>query len=117
MSNNQQNFSLADILELRRSKERPRRKPARNLNTRETKDPETLAVLSQHQEKLTNLVIFPKNKELPPCPKCRSMLTFQRELRDQARLVCTPGGHSTEVIRITASHIWVRADFFEGDFE
>ncbi len=95
----------------------PVRKPARNLDTRETKDPETLAVISQHQEKLTNLVIFSKSKELPPCPKCGNRLFFQRELCDQARLVCTPGGHSTEVIKITASHIWVISDFFERNSE
>lgn len=89
------------------------RKHPRKIDSREIKDPETQVVLQKHQERLGNLLAFSKSHILPNCPKCSARLFFEEEIRGDSRLVCRAGGHSTEVIRVSARHIWVRADFFQ----
>lgn len=116
MNNNEVDWELLERFRLDDREVKPKKRITRRFDVREPKDPETLAVISQHQEKLKNFVVFSANKKLPTCPKCGNKLFFQREIRDQARLVCTIGGHSTEIIRFNTNQIWVRADFFERDF-
>ncbi len=108
MNNNEVSLVLQGLLGNRKSLRRYQRK----IEGKEPRDPTTIAVLGEYRERLSNLVAFLRNQPLPNCPKCGTRLFFEAEIREDARIVCR-AGHSTEVVRISASKIWVRADFFQ----
>lgn len=111
MSNHERVLSIADILELRRSMERKPKRVSRKQEGKGPRDNKALDLLAKHQERLNQVLKFSITDKLPPCPKCNGKLVLERKFGDDSRLICT-NGHSTDVIRISATFFWVRADFF-----
>ena len=115
MSTHEISLALQGLLGKRDHNGRSSRKFPRKIEGKQLKNPETLAVVHEYHQSLRNLIAFNKNQPLPNCPRCSSRMFLEIEIREEARLVCQTG-HSTEVVRVSASKVWVRVDFFEKVF-